>query len=123
MNIYQIWDNYMRIREIYEWAKLAMEKQKEQLRKKQRWGFSKELFEREYIVEYIESFKANCLWWIGRSRKKSDDKFLEKNRPWNIEDLELFLCSRQGWRWFHEEDYPMSKKWVKELYENFIQSD
>lgn len=120
MNKFTIWNEISKLQDCIKGIEEVLEWKKEYLRELQQWWFTADVFEQKYLQDYMNEFSWNCLWYIWRERKKSDDKFLEKNWCGTNNELAMFLCSRLWWHYAEEEvkDVKAIKKYYKDFLDN-----
>jgi hypothetical protein len=122
---FTLWEEIRNTKSIIETGKELLKNKIYRLRQLQKGGFSNDIFNLKYVIDYIEEFEGNCLWYIGRDgRKNHIDKRVEKNWKGNKSSLWKFLCSKIGSNFMAE----ITSKWKKidilnKYYKYYIEKD
>ena len=102
MDKWTLWNEISNLEEAKKRIDEVIKWKHEELRRMQNGWLSDDVWLQTSLQEYIKWFSWNCLWYIGSDRKKSDDRFLEKNWKWTKSELARFCTSKMWSRYASE---------------------
>ncbi len=116
MKKFYLWQEIINLWQAIKLIENTISWKKEMLRILQQWAISDDVFNLEYVQNYLKQWSWNCLGYRWEERSKRLDVFIEKNRPSSKSKLWQRLCSKSS-RYFAEEKKPtkeLLKKYFKE---------